>query len=159
MINCIVAIEQNQGIGVNNSLPWPRLSADMQFFKKMTTNQVVIMGSLTWMSLPKKLPDRVNIVITRYNKCNADHCFSAIEAAILFAQTEYPDKEIFIIGGQQLYDSTLHMIDRFYVTEIKESFSCDKFFNFNYVKQNFPNIKLYYQNSENPQFVINEYTK
>lgn len=159
MINCIVAVDKNQGIGYKNSLPWPRLTADMQFFKKITTNQVVIMGSSTWLSLPKKLPDRINIVISRFNQLNADHCFSAIEPAIVYSQIEYPDKEIFIIGGQKIYDSTMHLIDKFFVTEINQEFLCDKFFNLTYVKEKSSRCLTLYKNTQDIEYTINEYLK
>lgn len=159
MINCIVAIDQNQGIGYKNTLPWGRLKTDMSFFKSVTTNNVVIMGSNTWRSLPGKLKDRINIVISRVNHPNADHCFSAIEAALVFCQFEYKDKEIFIIGGQKIYNSTMDMVDKFYITEIQSSFTCDTFFNFDYVKRNFSQKNKLVEHNEDTQYTINEYLK
>lgn len=159
MINCIVAVDKNQGIGFQNSLPWPRISEDMKFFKSQTLNQIVIMGSNTWRSLPKKLSDRINIVISKFPNPQADHCFSNIEAALVFCQVEYPDKEVFIIGGQQLYDSTMNIIDRFYITEIQKEFNSDKFFNLNFVKIHFKKIKHIFESQDTVPFIIKEYSK
>lgn len=141
MINCLVAIEKNQGIGFNNSMPWPHLAGDMQWFKKMTQNQIVIMGSKTWKSLPfRPLPNRINVVLSRSeNYCGvrlADHTFSDLQTAVAFCELEYKDKEIFIIGGSEIYKSALPIIENFYITEIEESYQCDKFFDFDYVKNN-----------------------
>ena len=159
MINCIVAIDKNQGIGLNNSLPWNRLNGDMAFFKKVTTNNVVIMGANTWKSLPGKLKNRINVVISRFPHDDADHCFSAIEAALVFCQIEYKDKDIFIIGGQQLYDATMDIIDRFYITEVHAEYNCDTFFNYNFVKNNFTKKTVLLNQNEDVQYTISEYLK
>lgn len=160
MINSIVAVDQNSGIGLLGNLPWPHLKNDMLFFKKTTENNFIIMGSTTWKSLPRKLPNRFNCVISRHNQINADKCFSAIEAALFYAKTEFPEKEIFIIGGQQLYNSTMDIIDNFYITEINHSFNCDRFFNINYVKNNYKNVNIISEhNDNNISYTIKKYTK
>ena len=159
MISSIVAIEKNQGIGYKNSMPWPTLSEDLKWFKSITLNNVVIMGSNTWRSLKKPLPNRINIVISKNVIDNADHVFQNIDAAILFSLVEYKDKEIFVIGGQQLYDSTMNIIDKFYITEINETYQCDKFFNFEYVKNHFNNIKIIASYTQPVNYTIKAYTK
>lgn len=160
MINSIVAVDQNFGIGFQGKLPWPRLKDDMLFFKNKTENTFIIMGSNTWRSLPKKLPNRINCVISKFNQNGADFSFSAVEAAILFAKTNYPEKEIFIIGGQQIYDSTIDSIDNFYITEIDSKFVCDKFFNMKYVKDNYKNVKVLSSINDNDiNYTIKEYKK
>ena len=66
MINCLVAVERNQGIGFEGQMPWPRLKGDMSWFREKTTDQIVIMGRKTWESIGgKNLPNRINIVISR----------------------------------------------------------------------------------------------
>lgn len=159
MINAIVAIEKNNGIGINNKMPWPHLSNDMKWFKSLTTNNVVIMGSNTWRSLGKKLPNRTNIVISKYYTPEADHTFQNLESAILYSNVEYKDHEVFIIGGQQLYDSSMSIIDKFYVTEINDFFECDKFFNLDYVKKHFKNVKSIVKYNEPIEYTLKEYTK
>ncbi len=158
MINCIVAVEKNQGIGYNNAMPWPFLSADMKWFKRLTVENVVIMGSSTWKSIKKKLPNRINIVISRNNAVGADHTFSSLESAILYSNVEYKDKEIFIIGGQQLYDSSMSIVDNFYITEIDQQFKCDKFFNLTYVIKNFKQVKIISTHQNPINYTIKEYT-
>lgn len=160
MINGIVAIDQKQGIGLDGSMPWPRLSGDMKWFKTLTTNHVVIMGSTTWNSLPCPLPNRINIVISRYNWENAHHIFDTPEKAIAYCQKTYPDKQIFIIGGQALFDSTMHFIDKFFITEIDQAYDCDKFFDLTKVKTEFSNVVDHSSYSEKDvTYKIKEYSK
>jgi len=140
MINCLVAVERNQGIGFKGQMPWPHLKADMQWFKQLTTNQIVIMGSTTYDSLGKPLPNRINVVISRKRELG-DHTFNDCGAALDFCAVEYPDKEIFIIGGSAVYEAYLDIIDRFYITEIDADYECDKFFDLTYVKENFTKVK------------------
>jgi dihydrofolate reductase len=162
MINCIVAVERNQGIGFNGQMPWPHLKGDMSWFKKITTNQVVIMGSTTWKSIGyKPLPNRINLVLSRstdYSGDNAaDHTFSDPDTAIAFCKNEYPDKEIFIIGGSIVYQRYLDKVDRFFVTEIDQDYQCDTFFDLKYVKENFTKVKEHAIITEPVIYTIKEY--
>ncbi len=145
MINCIVAVDRNQGIGFEGQMPWPRLSGDMRWFREKTTNNVVIMGSTTFISLGNKpLPNRINVVLSKkknYSENNlADHTFSDADTALVFCEQEYPDKEIFIIGGSAIYNTYLDKINRFYITEIDALYKCDTFFNLKYVKEHFTKV-------------------
>jgi dihydrofolate reductase len=163
MINCIVAIEKNQGIGFNGLMPWPHLRGDMQWFKSKTTNQVIIMGSTTWKSLNcKPLPNRINVVLSKKENYSgpgkADHTFDNPETALTFCLNEYFEKEIFIIGGSEIYNFYLPFVNKFYITEINESYNCDKFFNLAYVQTNFKNIKEVVQYNDPVNYIIKEYT-
>lgn len=93
---------------------------DMKRFRELTTDQVVIMGRKTYDSLPNgTLPNRVNYVISNTLEGNSSTTvFSNLELAIISAQTEYPDKEIFIIGGESIYHQALeqNLVDRAYIT-------------------------------------------
>jgi dihydrofolate reductase len=158
MINCIVAVERNQGIGFNGSMPWPRLSGDMRWFKEKTTDQIVIMGRKTWESIgSKNLPNRINIVISRNLIDGADQCFSDTDRALDFCNIFYPYKEIFIIGGNAIYQHYLDIIDRFYITEIDADYKCDTFFDLNYVRENFTKVKEYVTFNEPIKYTIKEY--
>jgi dihydrofolate reductase len=159
MINSIVAVDKQSGIGFLGKLPWPHLKNDMKFFKSQTENNFVIMGSTTWRSLPNKLPNRINCVISRF-KHDADLCFSALEASIFFAKKNHPEKEIFIIGGEKLYNSSMDIIDNFYVTEIDQSFNCDRFFNLDFVKNNYKNTSIISSHIDNDiSYTIKKYSK
>lgn len=160
MIHAIVAVERSQGIGLNGQMPWPFLKEDMTWFKQLTLNNVVLMGANTWRSLPKKLVDRVNVVIGKSDSQGSSHSWFDPATAIKYCKDLYPDKDIYIIGGQQLYDSTLELVDKYFVTEIDADYPCDKFFNLTYVKNNYPNItthKIVNATDTTPRFIIREY--
>ena len=140
MINCIVAVDKSHGIGFQGQMPWPHLKGDMQWFKRMTTGQVVIMGSTTYDSIGKPLPNRINVVISR-KRILGDHTFDDCGSALDYCSVEYPDKDIFIIGGGNIYRQYLDIIDRFYITEIDEEYHCDTFFNLEYVQKHFTKVK------------------
>lgn len=162
MINCVVAVEQGQGIGFKGIMPWPRLVGDMKWFKKLTTGHVVVMGSTTWNSLPGPLSDRINVVISSKSHVGATKCCPSPAQAITECKIEYPNKDIFIIGGQILYDSMMPEIDKFYVTEIDASYQCDKHFNLAFVKEHFKSIAEHakYTTLESPvSYTIKEYSK
>ncbi len=158
MINCIVAIDRNQGIGFEGQMPWPRLTGDMRWFREKTTDQIVIMGRKTWESIGNKnLPNRINIVISRNFIEEADRCFSDTDRALGFCKIFYPYKEIFIIGGSAIYQHYLDIVDRFYITEIDADYKCDKFFDLNYVRENFTKIIEHATFNEPIKYTIKEY--
>lgn len=106
-------------IGAKNRLPW-RLPEDLRHFSKITKNQTVIMGRNTWLSLPdayKPLPDRQNIVITSHKidvKKGNVIVVSSVEEALSLVDTEWA----WIIGGGELYKSTIDLADTIEVTMI-----------------------------------------
>lgn len=158
MISCIVAVERNQGIGFNGSMPWTRLQGDMRWFKEKTTEQIVIMGRKTWESIGSKpLSNRINLVLSRSKIQGPDCCSDDPDWLLNYCKTFYPYKEIFIIGGSAIYQHYLDIVDRFYVTEIDAEYECDTFFDLNYVKQNFTKIKEHATFTEPVPYVIKEY--
>lgn len=161
MISSVVAVEQGHGIGFNGSMPWPRLKEDMQWFQELTTGHIVIMGSTTWKGFSKPLPNRINIVISRYEHAGADYCYTTPIDAINECQSMHPKKKIFIVGGQALYDCTMYLIDKFYITEIASNYQCDKFFDLSYVQKNFVSqtISQHDDSESSVAFTIKEYSK
>lgn len=158
MINCIVAVERNQGIGFEGQMPWPRLAGDMQWFREKTTDQIVIMGRKTWESIgSKNLPNRINVVISRNPIEGVDQCFSDTDRALEFCTTFYPHKEIFIIGGSAVYQHYLDIVDRFYVTEIDSNYKCDTFFDLDYVQETFTKVKEHATFNDPIKYTIKEY--
>lgn len=126
----IVAADNKNGIGKNNTLPWPNNSADMKHFKEITTDTVMVMGSSTWDSLPKKpLPNRINVVVsTRDNITGADKVMSGNAKDIIYQlKDEYQDKCIMIIGGANLIDQLYDIVDTFHFTRIDGEYDCDTF--------------------------------
>lgn len=156
MINCLVAVDRNQGIGFEGQMPWPHLNGDMKWFKQMTTGQVIIMGSTTYDSIGRPLPNRINVVISR-KRLLGDHTFDDCGSALDYCAVEYPDKDIFVIGGSAIYKQYLDIIDRFYVTEIDATYQCDKFFDFNYVQKNFTKVTEHATFNDPIKYTIKEY--
>ena len=118
----IVALGYDYEIGFNGNLLW-RIKEDLQRFKRLTMGHPIIMGRKTRDSLPKALPGRTNIVISRNENYSAPDTLVAhsIEEAIEFAsKTEGSDK-IFIIGGGQIYKEAFPMIDRLEITHIYDN--------------------------------------
>src|SRR3989344_3352522 len=132
-ISTVVAIGQkDRAIGNGNKLLW-HIPEDLKRFKEITMGHPVIMGRKTFESilaiLGKPLPGRKNIVITNqrdYPSHGAD-IINSLEAALALAEKE-EDKEIFIGGGQQIYEQALPYIDRLYLTLVDSDKEGDTFF-------------------------------
>jgi dihydrofolate reductase len=124
MLTLIVAKTNNNCIGVKNSLPWV-LKDDMLFFKEKTINNVVVMGRKTFDSLGKPLKNRKNIIITKEQKIiNNVYIGNNINDALNL----FPDAEVFIIGGEEIYKQTINLVNRMYITEIDANIDGDSFF-------------------------------
>lgn len=130
MISAIVAVDNNWGIGYKGNL-LESIPNDLKHFKEITTNGIVIMGRKTWDSLPKKpLPNRMNIVITSkpIGKSNGAY-FWSLEQTIGFIQLHHEEREIFIIGGGQIYEKLFPFCRKVYLTKIlKEYKDVDTYF-------------------------------
>ncbi|MCU0439401.1 MAG: dihydrofolate reductase [Raineya sp.] len=132
MTSLVVAVAENNIIGIQGRLPW-RLSDDLKFFKHLTENHVLIMGRKTFESLPKKLPNRVHIIVTRNKKYNLDDddCFvvSCLDEALDFSKTFFA-KQTFVIGGGEIYQQALDkkIVDKIYLTKVKAQPEGDTFF-------------------------------
>jgi len=119
-------MSQNYVIGIKNKLPW-HISADLKNFKKITLGHPVIMGRKTYDSIGKPLKDRDNIVISRDNSLKIDHVevVDSLEKAV-FKTADSP--EVFIIGGQQIYQIALPLATHMYVTKVDGNFEGDAYF-------------------------------
>lgn len=126
-ISIIVAVAENNGIGMQNDLLC-HLSEDLKRFKKLTTGNVVIMGKRTFESLPRgPLPNRENIVLTDLPQEIIEGCTMAYSINDVVEKMSC-DKENFIIGGGSVYTQFLPLANKLYLTKINASFSADTFF-------------------------------
>lgn len=128
-ISIIVAVAKNGGIGYNNKLLW-HLPNDLKFFKQTTWAMPVVMGRKTFESLGNKpLNGRLNIVITSQKNYEATGAVvvNNLEDAI-FVATEHNYKELFIIGGGEIYKQALPKADKIYVTHVNTAPEADTFF-------------------------------
>jgi dihydrofolate reductase len=152
--NLIVALCKNNGIGINNRLPWS-IKEDMAFFSKTTIgqkNNAVIMGRKTWESLPKKyqqtgLPFRDNFILssslsldtlidnTKENQENQNNniikSFENIDNLINYLNNINKNyDELWVIGGSEIYNSFLKrdLINKCVISFIDKKYECDAFF-------------------------------
>lgn len=115
-ISMIVARSRNHVIGRDNQMPW-KISADLQFFKRVTMGHPVIMGRKTWESIGRPLPGRRNIVVSRntsYEPTGGELAGSLDEALNQLSGAP----RVFVIGGEQLFKQAFDKADRLYITEI-----------------------------------------
>ena len=136
-INLIVAKSSNNVIGNNNELLW-KIPNDLKYFKKVTTNSVVIMGRKTFESIGKILPKRLNVIISKqsgdlkeiYKGCKNCLFFDNFNDMFLFINDQDFYKNIFVIGGGEVYKYFIenNLINKYYITEIKQEFEGDTYF-------------------------------
>ncbi len=128
-ISLIVAASLNNAIGKNNDLLW-KLPNDMKHFKNVTWAMPIIMGRKTFDSMAgKPLNGRLNIVITRQHDWKAEGAVkvdSVYKALEIVQQNNY--KEVFIIGGGEIYKAALSIADRVYLTRVETEIEGDTFF-------------------------------
>lgn len=117
-ISAIVAISENNAIGKDNQLPW-HLPEDLKFFKRTTMGKPVLMGRKTFDSLGRPLPGRLNIVLSRGNVALPESVllYHSLEEGIDKLKDSDSD-EVFIIGGGQIFEEAMDLIDRLYITEV-----------------------------------------
>lgn len=127
-ISIIAAVSKNNVIGFKGKLPW-HLSDDLKNFKRLTTGHVVIMGRKSFESIGKPLPDRVNIVLTRNENYHQDGVLTAsgFQDALDIAE-KMQDDQVFVIGGEFVFNKALKYADKMYLTEIDTEIDGDAFF-------------------------------
>jgi len=126
LVTLITAYAANRAIGLDNALPW-HLPGDFAHFKRSTLGHPVIMGRKTWESLARALPGRVNVVVSRqagYGAEGARVVTSLNEALVVCGDA----RQVFVIGGAQLYAQALPLADRVIATEIHADIAGDAFF-------------------------------
>ena len=133
MISIVVAVDEAGGIGKDNKLMW-NIPSDLKRFKEITTknqikinnniNNIIIMGSKTYKSIGRELPNRANIVLSSKNKCSYN-----VEDILAYNE-RYTEEELFVIGGEEIYRQFLPYTDKIYLTRVRGDFGADKFFYF-----------------------------
>lgn len=128
-ITIIAALAKNRVIGYKGKLPWPKMKADLQRFRKLSLGKAVIMGSKTFQSLGRPLPKRLNIILTRKKNLKIKNCKIAhsIKEALQIAK-KAGAKEVIIGGGASVYEQFLPLADKMYLTIIHAGFKGDAFF-------------------------------
>ncbi len=118
LITIIAAVSENGVIGRGGGLPW-HLSDDLKHFKQVTSGHTVVMGRRTFESFgARALPNRRNIIVTRnqdYQPQGVETADGLHEAIALAAG----DDEVFICGGQAIYEQAMPMADRMYLSHVQ----------------------------------------
>ena len=148
IVSMIAAMAKDRVIGLNGSMPW-HLPADLAHFKRSTMGCPVIMGRKTYDSIGRPLPGRENIVLSRSSNLQIEGCVvvSTLESALSKLDNS---SEVFIIGGQQLYQQALPLADRLYLTHIDAEFKGDTFFpDYSEVRWNQLSVESYSSDEKN----------
>jgi dihydrofolate reductase len=132
MINLIACMDKNRGIGKDNAMPW-HLPKELKYFKETTQGHIVVMGRKTYKSIGEGgLPKRDNIVLT--NEINGRIATIRSDYSLYFTNSidyviDLKDyREVFVIGGANVYEQFIPYADRLYITRINAEFGCDTFF-------------------------------
>ncbi|MFN2162650.1 MAG: dihydrofolate reductase [Candidatus Promineifilaceae bacterium] len=129
LVSFVVAMDRNRLIGKGSGLPW-RLPDEIRRFKAITMGHPVLMGRKTYETIPQKfrpLPGRTNIILTRQKGYEAPGCIvvHSMEEALSAVS---PEEELMVIGGSQLFNALLPVVDRLYLTEIDGQYEGDVYF-------------------------------
>lgn len=152
----VAAVSLNNVIGLENKIPWHD-DTELSYFKNLTINNAVLMGRLTFESIGKPLPDRLNLVLSRNSTKNIDNeslfYFNLIDDAVSFAEQSNV-KKLFVIGGSQIYEKMINQVDELLISRIPFQVLGDKYF---------PKIDLKYWKldkiEEYPTFNVEKYIK
>ncbi len=125
-ITMIAAVAEDNGLGLDNKLVW-HIPRDLKHFKNLTHGHCIIMGRKTFESLPKALPNRKNIVLSRSKNINYDGAVvvNSIEKAI--EETKH-DPKPYIVGGGEIYKLFMNYSSYIELTRIHHKFISDTFF-------------------------------
>ena len=132
IISHVVALSNNNVIGVDNKLPW-NLKTDLKHFKNYTTDKILLMGRKTFESIGRPLPNRINYVVsTTVNEIDGTKVFKSTEDAIKAANKKCANdskyNEIVIIGGGYLFRDTIEMTNKLVLTNVDCEIEGDVFY-------------------------------
>ena len=126
-ISMIAAIGKNRELGINNDLIW-HIKEDLQFFKEKTMHKPIVMGYKTLESLPKLLPGRKHIVLTRRDlKLDPEILILHSKEELLEYALNH-EEELMIIGGASIYNQLIDEAETMYLTEIDATAEADCYF-------------------------------
>ena len=127
IISIIAAIEKNNGIGYNNTLPW-HITEDFKLFKQKTLGHTLLMGGNTFRSIGKALPGRTTIVLTKeYIQIKNVIIIKSLDELWEDDYLLY-ENELFVCGGAQIYNMFIKTADKLYLSCINKNYTCDTFF-------------------------------
>jgi len=125
-LSLIVAASENNGIGLNGSMPW-HLPRDLKHFKATTMGKPIVMGRATFESLPNPLPGRTNIVLTNNKDYQAKGCIICYSKSEVFDCCKN-EPEIMIVGGAKIYQLFLPEVSTIHLTRVHTIVQADTYF-------------------------------
>jgi dihydrofolate reductase len=128
ILSIIVALNEQGGIGFENRMPW-HLPEDLSRFKKLTMGHHLILGRKTYQSIGKPLPGRMMIVLSRDPDFSPDESqvAASLEDGLQLAR-DGGEKEVFVVGGAEIYELALPIADKMYLTQVHTTSRADVFF-------------------------------
>lgn len=163
MISIIAAIGKNNELGKKGELIWS-IPKDLKYFRERTKDSIIVMGKKTFNSLPKILPGRKHIILSRTAEFNKEINNEIIvvnnkNEIIELCNKISKDKEIFIIGGASLYEMFIEIADKLYITHIEESDKDADVYFPEIIEEKWEKIVLANDEDNNIKFSFVEYTK
>ena len=161
IISHVVAMSNNQVIGINNDLPWS-LKDDLAHFKKYTTGKIIIMGRKTFESIGRPLPNRDNFVISStLNSVDGVSIFPSLDDALAAANAQNTHDEIAIIGGGYLFRDSINIFNKLVLTRVNCSIEGDVFYpEIDFNKWKLEGKEDFFKNNDNQyDFSIETYSK
>lgn len=125
MLTLIAAVAKNRVIGRAGKIPW-NIPEDMKHFREMTTGNVIVMGRHTYEEIGHPLPGRMNYLISTKLQIEEENCHTVTDLREVLERE--PDREVFICGGQSLYEEALPLADRLCLTELDYEVEGDTWF-------------------------------
>lgn len=125
MISLIVAYAKDKVIGNEGIIPW-KIKGEQSRFKELTTGKVIIMGRRSYEEIGKPLPNRTTIVISTTKNFDTENCLTA--SSLSEALQLAGDTDIYISGGNRVYEEALPLVEKMYITEIDAEIEGDTFF-------------------------------
>jgi len=157
VIKAILACDEEGGVSKEGSIPWPKNTKDLGWFKKNTINNVVVMGSKTWIDplMPWPLPNRINVLATTKKEKfpGADKYIKGnLKKEVIKIKKDNKDKTIWIIGGPNIIEQTLGVVEEFYLSRIPGKYDCDGFLSLEKIENIFE--KTWIEQHETVEFQI-----
>jgi dihydrofolate reductase len=149
-MKAIAAMSLNRVIGRDGKLPW-HLPEDFRWFKQMTTGNVILMGRKTFESFGKPLPNRVHVVLTRGPEIPGVETLRDLKS---FDESAYAPKEVWVIGGEEVFRQTLHRCTDIYLTIVPREVEGDVFFP--PVEEDFESVGIPFQTAD---FEVHHYRR
>ena len=160
-IKLICAVSKNNVIGNKNKLPW-NLSEDLKRFRKITNDNVIVMGRKTYDSIGRPLPNRENLVLSKNKKLKIDNVkvFSSPKEILDFYYTKKRENDLFIIGGTFIYELFIDYCDYLLITYVNKEFEGDAYFpKVNWTEWELVSEEIKYDEKENLNYFFRDYKK